>query len=68
MTGNDFSTLFAPLIREGRMEKFYWDPNGDELVEIIHQMYKDDDLTRDDVIKLRDTFPDQRKPASFGYS
>lgn len=23
-TGNDFSTLYAPLIRDGRMEKFYW--------------------------------------------
>jgi ATP-dependent 26S proteasome regulatory subunit len=25
-TGNDFSTLYAPLIRDGRMEKFYWSP------------------------------------------
>merc|ERR1712087_820095 len=25
-TGNDFSTLYAPLIRDGRMEKFYWNP------------------------------------------
>lgn len=23
-TGNDFSTIYAPLIRDGRMEKFYW--------------------------------------------
>eukprot|EP00887_Chlorella_sp_A99_P003960 scaffold11.g3960.t1 len=23
-TGNDFSTLYAPLIRDGRMEKYYW--------------------------------------------
>ncbi|KAG6591337.1 Ribulose bisphosphate carboxylase/oxygenase activase, chloroplastic, partial [Cucurbita argyrosperma subsp. sororia] len=23
VTGNDFSTLYAPLIRDGRMEKFY---------------------------------------------
>jgi len=22
----DFSTLYAPLIRDGRMEKFYWEP------------------------------------------
>ncbi len=22
--GNDFSTLYAPLIRDGRMEKYYW--------------------------------------------
>jgi len=26
VTGNDFSTLYAPLIRDGRMEKFYWEP------------------------------------------
>jgi hypothetical protein len=24
ITGNDLSTLYAPLIRDGRMEKFYW--------------------------------------------
>lgn len=24
VTGNDFSTLYAPLVRDGRMEKFYW--------------------------------------------
>lgn len=24
VTGNDFSTIYAPLIRDGRMEKFYW--------------------------------------------
>lgn len=24
LTGNDFSTIYAPLIRDGRMEKFYW--------------------------------------------
>ena len=24
VTGNDFSTIWAPLIRDGRMDKFYW--------------------------------------------
>lgn len=24
VTGNDLSTIYAPLIRDGRMEKFYW--------------------------------------------
>ncbi|MFS8868366.1 AAA family ATPase [Synechococcus sp. OH30] len=27
-TGNDFSTLYAPLIRDGRMRKFYWEPHS----------------------------------------
>ncbi|VAH92436.1 unnamed protein product [Triticum turgidum subsp. durum] len=30
VTGNDFSTLYAPLIRDGRMEKFYWAPTRDD--------------------------------------
>ena len=40
MTGNDFSTLFAPLIRDGRMTKFYWQPSREDLVNILFQMYK----------------------------
>lgn len=24
VTGNDFSKIYAPLIRDGRMDKFYW--------------------------------------------
>lgn len=59
VTGNDFSTLFAPLIRDGRMEKFYWEPNGEELVDVIHAMYKDDGLTKQDVAKLCQAFPNQ---------
>lgn len=27
VTGNDFATLYAPLVRDGRMEKFYWEPS-----------------------------------------
>lgn len=38
--GNDFSTLYAPLIRSGRMEKFYWKPDREDLLAILQQMYK----------------------------
>lgn len=38
VTGNDFSTLYAPLIRDGRMEKFYWQPEREDLVNIVHQV------------------------------
>lgn len=31
-TGNDFSTLYAPLIRDGRMEKFYWSPTREDRI------------------------------------
>ena len=33
-TGNDFSTLYAPLIRDGRMEKFYWSPTFEDRVGV----------------------------------
>merc|ERR1712174_15103 len=33
-TGNDFSTLYAPLIRDGRMEKFYWNPTREDRIGI----------------------------------
>nr|GEY97533.1 ribulose bisphosphate carboxylase/oxygenase activase, chloroplastic-like [Tanacetum cinerariifolium] len=32
VTGNDFSTLYAPLIRDGRMEKFYWAPTREDRI------------------------------------
>lgn len=36
--GNDFSTVFAPLVRDGRMDKFYWHPTEEDLVAILHQV------------------------------
>ena len=38
VTGNDFSKMFAPLIRDGRMDKFYWEPEREELQGIVWQM------------------------------
>ena len=35
VTGNDFSTLYAPLVRDGRMEKFYWEPDRGDRVGIV---------------------------------
>lgn len=40
VTANDLSYLFAPLVREGRMEKYYWKPTREDLVNILWQMYK----------------------------
>ncbi|CAN6320529.1 unnamed protein product [Urochloa humidicola] len=47
VTGNDLSTLYAPLIRDGRMDKFYWAPT------------RADGVRRDDVARLVDAFPGQ---------
>jgi len=34
LTGNDFSKLYTPLKRPGRMLSFYWTPNNDEVETI----------------------------------
>lgn len=59
VTGNDFSTLYAPLIRDGRMEKFYWQPGREDIINIVHRMYIKDGLSFEDVSKVVDTFPNQ---------
>ncbi|KAF7843168.1 ribulose bisphosphate carboxylase/oxygenase activase, chloroplastic [Senna tora] len=59
VTGNDFSTIYAPLIRDGRMDKFYWQPNREDIVNIVHRMYEKDGISKDEVIKIVDTFPNQ---------
>ncbi|MFH7030877.1 MAG: ribulose bisphosphate carboxylase small subunit [Heteroscytonema crispum UTEX LB 1556] len=59
VTGNDFSTLYAPLIRDGRMEKFYWEPDRDDKVGIVEGIYAEDGLSRRQVEQFVDTFPNQ---------
>lgn len=38
LSGNDLSTLYAPIVRDGRMDKFYWEPSEDDVVNIVHQV------------------------------
>lgn len=59
VTGNDFSTLYAPLIRDGRMEKFYWEPSRDDKVGIVGGIFAEDGLSRQQVEQLVDTFVNQ---------
>lgn len=59
VTGNDFSTLYAPLVRDGRMEKFYWEPDRDDRLGIVKGIFEQDRISRSDIEKLVDTFPDQ---------
>ena len=59
LTGNDLSTLYAPLIRDGRMEKFYWAPNREDRIGIVAGIFEPDGLSRQDIVQLVDTFPDQ---------
>ncbi|NEP62175.1 MAG: AAA family ATPase [Symploca sp. SIO2G7] len=59
VTGNDFSTLYAPLIRDGRMEKFYWEPNREDRIGIVGGIFAEDGLSRSDIEVLVDTFSQQ---------
>lgn len=59
VTGNDFSTIYAPLVREGRMEKFYWQPTHEDILNIVHRMYETDGISRDEVGEIVKTFPNQ---------
>ena len=59
VTGNDFSTLYAPLIRDGRMEKFYWEPERDDRIGVVSGIFEPDGLSRNEVTQLVDHFPDQ---------
>merc|ERR1711869_95461 len=58
-TGNDFSTLYAPLIRDGRMEKFYWNPSREDRIRVCMGIFKPDDIALGDVERLVDAFPGQ---------
>ncbi|KAG7031597.1 Ribulose bisphosphate carboxylase/oxygenase activase, chloroplastic [Cucurbita argyrosperma subsp. argyrosperma] len=59
VTGNDFSTLYAPLIRDGRMEKFYWAPTREDRIGVCKGIFRTDKVADEDIVKLVDTFPGQ---------
>ncbi|KAF5747570.1 putative Ribulose bisphosphate carboxylase/oxygenase activase 1 chloroplast precursor [Tripterygium wilfordii] len=59
VTGNDFSTLYAPLIRDGRMEKFYWAPTRGDRIGVCTGIFRTDNVPTEDIVKLVDTFPGQ---------
>ena len=42
--GNDFSTLYAPLIRDGRMEKYYWNPTREDRIGVCMGIFQEDQV------------------------
>ena len=58
-TGNDFSTLYAPLVRDGRMDKFYWSPTFEDRVGIANGIFMSDGVSPEDVEVLVSTFDGQ---------
>ncbi|MEM8544874.1 MAG: ribulose bisphosphate carboxylase small subunit [Cyanobacteria bacterium P01_H01_bin.119] len=59
VTGNDFATLYAPLVRDGRMSKFYWQPDRADRIGIVGGIFAPDGLRVDEVEQLVDRFPQQ---------
>lgn len=59
VTGNDFSTLYEPLVRDGRMEKFYWQPDRSDRIGIVGGIFETDNLGSGAIEQLVDTFPQQ---------
>ncbi len=58
-TGNDFATLYAPLIRDGRMQKFYWEPNADERLGVVSGMFAEDNLGPAEIEQFVEQFKEQ---------
>ncbi|MBW4440927.1 MAG: AAA family ATPase [Plectolyngbya sp. WJT66-NPBG17] len=59
LTGNDFSTLYAPLTRDGRMDKFFWEPDRADRIGIVGGIFEIDQVAKGDIEKLVDQFPNQ---------
>ncbi len=59
VTGNDFSTLYAPLVRDGRMEKFYWQPSHEDRLGIVQGIFEPDRLSRSVIEQLVNHFANQ---------
>ncbi|RCV39781.1 hypothetical protein SETIT_8G250400v2 [Setaria italica] len=60
VTGNDFSTLYAPLIRDGRMDKFHWAPTRVDRIGVCRGIFRADGVSDEAVVKLVvDAFPGQ---------
>jgi len=59
VTGNDFATLYAPLIRDGRMEKFFWNPTREDRLGIVAGIFEADGVPWSDIEALVDHFSEQ---------
>jgi SpoVK/Ycf46/Vps4 family AAA+-type ATPase len=59
LTGNDLSTLYAPLVRDGRMDKFYWVPTREDKIGIVSGVFAPDNISHREIVDLVDRFPEQ---------
>jgi hypothetical protein len=61
LTGNDFTKLYGPLLRFGRMSLFMWRPSLEDKVPIVSNLFPD--LAAGDCVRLVNRFSDQ--PVAF---
>lgn len=61
LTGNDFTKIYEPISRPGRMKAFHWEPNFNEKVEIVNELFQF--LNLDEVTQVVERFND--KPVAF---
>jgi ribulose bisphosphate carboxylase small subunit len=59
VTGNDLGTLYAPLTRDGRMDKFFWEPDRADRIGIVSGIFQVDHLEQQTIAQLVDAFPGQ---------
>jgi hypothetical protein len=59
LTGNDLSTLYAPLVRDGRMDKYYWVPTREDKIGIVSGIFAPDHISGREISDLVARFPDQ---------
>ncbi len=57
-TGNDFDRLYKPLIREGRANRFDWEPTREEKISIVASIFLF--KNRKDAEMLVDTYPTEK--------
>ena len=57
VTANDLACLYAPLVREGRMDKFFFAPTRDEMRDALCRLFAP--LPPDEVGAVLDAFPRQ---------
>lgn len=58
VTANDLTTLYAPMVRDGRMAKFFFSPTYEERLEIIGNMFSSlSPLEHKDILASFETQP-----------
>lgn len=57
MTGNNFKTLYAPLLRPGRSKLYEWIPKYDELIAMINQIFHESRLSPYEIESILTHFP-----------